>query len=53
MPTITISSRTTSATTAIANTTAYLVEGSGTLDVAGGGTVSGVITISSGGRAAP
>jgi len=45
MPTITISSGTTSVTSAVATTTGYLVEGSGTLDVSGGGIVSGLITI--------
>src|SRR5580692_6370799 len=50
MPTITISSGTTSVSTAIPNTTAYLVESSGTLDIVSGGIVSGLITISSGGH---
>ena len=49
MPTITISSGTTTVSTAIPTTTAYIVEGSGTLDVVNGGTVSGLITVSGGG----
>jgi len=49
-PTITISSGTTSVSSPIPNTTAYVVEDSGTLDILSGGVVSGVITISSGGQ---
>jgi autotransporter passenger strand-loop-strand repeat protein len=52
MPTITISSGTTIVSTPIPNTTAYMVEGTGTLDVDNGGTVSGLITVSSGGHLA-
>jgi len=50
MTTLTISSGTTSVSSAISNTTGYLVEGSGTLDIVGGGIVSGLITISGGGQ---
>jgi len=50
MPTIVISSGTTSVSAPIPTTTAYIVLDSGTLDVASGGTVSGAITISSGGQ---
>ena len=49
MTTITVSSGTTIVSTRIPKTIGYLVEGSGTLDVVHGGTVSGLITISNGG----
>ena len=49
MPTITISSETTTVNSPISGDTSYIVEGSGTLDVVNDGTVSGLITISSGG----
>jgi fibronectin-binding autotransporter adhesin len=50
MTTITISSGVTSnVSTPIPNTTAYLVEGTGVLDVLSGGTVSGPITVKAGG----
>jgi hypothetical protein len=49
MPTITISSGTTTVNSPISGDTSYIVEGSGTLDVVNDGTVSGLITISSGG----
>src|ERR1700683_2853096 len=45
MTTITISSGTTTVSTTIPLTTHHVVEGSGTLDVANGGTVSGLITV--------
>src|ERR1700722_4956964 len=51
MTTITISSGVTSnVSTPIPNTTAYLVEGTGALDVLSGGTVSGAITVKGGGQ---
>jgi len=46
MTTITIAGGTTIVSTHIPLTVAYLVEGTGTLDIVGGGVVSGVITIS-------
>src|SRR5258708_35856302 len=49
MTTITISSGTTVVLSAIPNTTAYIVENTGTLGIGGGGIVSGLITVSSGG----
>src|ERR1700733_1443992 len=52
MPTITIATGTTIVSTPIPNTTAYVVEGTGTLDVDNGGTVSGLITVSKGGQLA-
>ena len=50
MSTITISSGATKVSSPISNTTGYLVEGSGTLEIVAGGIVSGLITISSGGQ---
>src|ERR1700730_4441282 len=52
MPTITIATGTAIISTPIPNTTAYVVEGAGTLDVNNGGTVSGLITVSNGGHLA-
>src|SRR5580700_3948546 len=49
MTTILVSSGTTVVSTTIPSTTAYVVEGSGTLEIASGGTVSGLISVSRGG----
>jgi autotransporter passenger strand-loop-strand repeat protein len=49
MTTIIVSSGSTLVSTPIPNTTAYLVEGTGALDVLSGGTVSGPITVKAGG----
>ena len=51
MTTIIVSSGVTSSvSTPTPNTTAYLVEGTGVLDVLSGGTVSGPITVKAGGQ---
>ena len=47
MTTITISSGTTTVSTTIPTTTAYILEGFSTLDVVSGGVISGLITINS------
>ena len=50
MTTITISTGTTVVSTPIPTTTNYIVEGSGLLQIANGGTVSGLITLNNAGN---